>query len=409
MSSPEEGVAPPMRERLVQSRLINSPESFSMWPKSCEFSTHLQVNLPNSQFAKFNCMMGKFANFAPILKCGQLIRGRPECDFSILGWGCPLAWNGHRTILFWNFHRSSRLGDLSAVFRIRENSVPMARACMTIMIYHTCCFVICWCRSGGVISILTFRGEASPNLWYYPNDTEQALGMILLNCTISDKNSVSVMKMWEGSIRRASDIAKVESSGEDPRVNKTQQHTRGQKSARQSALQKWISYMVRDTRIFSILWPFSTQLGLSTLCMWVSSRSEYILGLGVDLKFELIKRKRHTHISSSLCRAHFCWWHGWIFRWLEAEFTLLTMIEKVQHYKSQWCMLDCFNHNHCHKYVLILIFHITDLCVVFQINIFHWINSNGPELSHDTYFLLCLSWIFWWLAKGRGTPKNDLD
>ena len=77
--------------------------------------------------------------------------------------------------------------------------------------------------------------------------------MILLNCTISDKNSVSVMKMWEGSIRRASDITKVESSGEDPRVNKTQQHTRGQKSARQSALQKWISYMVRDTRIFSIL------------------------------------------------------------------------------------------------------------------------------------------------------------
>ena len=100
------------------------------------------------------------------------------------------------------------------------------------------CFLIRWCCGVGVSSILAFRPEALRTLRYFPNDTELALGMTLLEFTGSYKFSVSVKKMGEGWTGGASDIVKEKSSGEDPRatgglvsnflhprVNKTKQHT----------------------------------------------------------------------------------------------------------------------------------------------------------------------------------------
>jgi len=49
-----------------------------------------------------------------------------------------------------------------------------------MVIEHVWCFVIRWCCGGGVSSILAFRRKALPSLRYFPNETELALGMTLL-------------------------------------------------------------------------------------------------------------------------------------------------------------------------------------------------------------------------------------
>ena len=49
-----------------------------------------------------------------------------------------------------------------------------------MVMLHMWCFVIRWCCRVGVSSILVFCQEALPTLWYFPNGTELALGMTLL-------------------------------------------------------------------------------------------------------------------------------------------------------------------------------------------------------------------------------------
>jgi len=98
--------------------------------------------------------------------------------------------------------------------------------------------VIRWCCGVGVSSILAFRREALPTPRYFPNDTELALGMTLLELHWILQVFCVRQEDGGGVNRGASDIVKVESSGEDsmatgglvsnlphPWVNKSKQHT----------------------------------------------------------------------------------------------------------------------------------------------------------------------------------------
>ena len=47
-------------------------------------------------------------------------------------------------------------------------------------------------------------------------------------------------------------------------------------------------------------------------------------------------------------------------------------------------MFESFMHNDYQKIVLILIYNLTEFCVVFNLNEFHRIDSNNLVPSHDT-------------------------